>query len=165
VNEGPMREDVSQSGRGSTLLLTVLTIVVPLVVGTGGYLLLRPCDIVAFDWFDQIGLGSALQAARDVIGPPPESLPRPALYSLPNALWSFAFVSAVAIVWRGTTSLRRAVWLAVPVVISIGAEVGQALGAVPGDFDWMDLLLIVVALSAALALWRARDEREEGVRT
>ena len=138
-----------------------VTVALPLVVGIAIYLVWRPPDIVAFDWLVALGLSEALHAARDMIGPAPTSVPRMVLFSLPTGLWVFAFASALWLVWSGNGRRERFAWLAVPVVVALGAEIGQLVGFVPGHFDLTDLIVIIVSLAVATALWWPRDGGEE----
>lgn len=140
--------------------LAFTLIVFSVATGTVIYLLWRPVDIVAFDWADYLGLSGAIIAVRDAIGPPPVSLPHWVLYSTPNALWTFAFVAAVGLVWRGSRSRERAIWLSVPVLIAIGSEVGQAAGLVPGTYTWADLIGTVAAVGAGLLVAQQLGGRE-----
>ncbi len=69
---------------------------------------------------------------------------------LPDALWQFAFCSCVFEIWRG--SLRRplaVLAMAVPVVVGLGTEIGQAVGVVEGMFDPQDLIAMLIASLAA----------------
>lgn len=114
-------------------------------------MLFRPRTLVMFDWFDGIGLGAYLDLCRDLVRgvEPPDVV----LFSLPNALWLYAFVYIVRNLWP---SGLGALWVVVPVLLGVGAELGQLVGWVPGTFDVLDFSTSVVAV--ALALVSARSD-------
>lgn len=75
-------------------------------------------------------------------------LPNWVRYSLPDALWQYAFGATMAAVWRGEPlTKRKLAFLVAPAALGILVELGQGVGLVPGTFDLAD-----VAASAAAAL-------------
>lgn len=75
----------------------------------------------------------------------------------PDALWAFAFVAFLVLVWfRGGESG--------PTRLALGClggiyETGQGLGMAPGRFDWVDLGVSVAAgLTAAVLIRRKRPK-------
>lgn len=80
----------------------------------------------------------------------------------PDALWAFAFVAFLALVWfDGRESRRRCLaWGTLGGIY----EIGQGLGIAPGQFDGVDLIVSVVAGTAAAlgvrwTLTKGRTER------
>jgi hypothetical protein len=68
-------------------------------------------------------------------------LPDWARYSLPDALWQYAFVVTMLAVWRGEPwSRTKVAFVTAPVVFGMLVELGQGLGVVSGTFDLKDLL-------------------------
>jgi|GEM_PF-3709167 len=99
-------------------------------------------------------------------------LPAWVRFSLPDALWQYAFAATMHGIWRGAhpsasirnfsgsvdagdpsngdvDSSRVAFWAFAPLVFGVGVELGQAAGVLAGTFDGVDLALSVAA--AALA--------------
>lgn len=67
------------------------------------------------------------------------------LYSVPDALWTYALTAAMARIWSTRVSLQSAPWLAIGVAIGCGGELLQLIGLLPGTFDVVDLLLCAAA--------------------
>lgn len=61
------------------------------------------------------------------------------LFSLPDGLWLFALLSAIAAIWR-TPCKESHSWLLTIFVGSILSEVAQKFHIIPGTFDWLDIL-------------------------
>jgi hypothetical protein len=123
-------------------------VVIPLLIGGLAYVLLRPKGLLMFEWFYAIGLDRGVEAARahEIVRNATVILPSWALYSAPDALWTYALMFFVAYVWRGEWhTLRAQFWLAIGLAGGVGAECGQLLGVVPGTFDWADLWLCSAA--------------------
>ncbi|MGC4079467.1 MAG: hypothetical protein QM702_20990 [Rubrivivax sp.] len=123
---------------------------VSLVIGSLLYLLARPANLLVFGWIGSLGLSGPLMRLRETLAPLARALPAWVLFSLPNALWAYAFTVAMSHMWSHKLSRASLPWLAVGPVISIGAELGQGIGLVPGTFDLVDLLTVVIACVAAL---------------
>lgn len=121
----------------------------PLLVGATIYLLWRPDSLLAFRWATALGLSGQVQSLRSFCA----ALPSPsdvAVYSLPGGLWLFALVLTLGSVWLQQPGLSASIWLAVPITVAVGSEIGQLQGWVLGTFDPLDLL--VYSLSYACGL-------------
>ncbi|HJN73020.1 MAG TPA: hypothetical protein QGF58_03705 [Myxococcota bacterium] len=132
----------------------------PLAVGSAVYLLWRSSALRVFDWVRALGLGGPLGSAREAV----EGLviPEIVLYSLPDALWTYALTAFMGRLWRGRVSLGSAPWLGIGVLIGCGGEGLQAIGLLPGTFDVLDLLLCAAAglLAFGRSLRREPPSRE-----
>jgi hypothetical protein len=74
-------------------------------------------------------------------------------YSLPDALWQYAFASVVLWIWRDTAwTLRKTLWCFIPVTLGVGVELGQLARILPGTFDVRDLVLSLVACTVAFLI-------------
>ena len=74
-------------------------------------------------------------------------------FSLPDALWQYAFGATMLAMWRGERwHWRKTTFAVAPVVLGAGIEIGQALGIVQGVFDPLDLVASVLAGIVAIAL-------------
>lgn len=72
-------------------------------------------------------------------------------FSLPDALWQYAFAALVLWVWRDRPwTVRKSLWCCIPVALGVGVEFGQLFRMLPGTFDWRDLLLSGLATVVAL---------------
>lgn len=121
----------------------VLCVIFPLTSGGLIYILFRKDSLKMFSWFHKIGLSELISSAR-VFAPsfvPPDWV----IYSLPDALWLFSFTSLILLLWENKLTLNAILWVAATTVIGIFSEIGQALKLVPGTFDSLDLLLLLLA--------------------
>lgn len=72
-------------------------------------------------------------------------------FSLPDALWQYAFCATMAAVWRGEPWTRtKAAFILAPAALGLLVEMGQGVGLVAGTFDVADLA--ASAASAVLAV-------------
>src|SRR5688500_8773268 len=104
-----------------------------------------------FAWADAAGLEGAVAARREHASPFRAGIPALALYSLPDALWQYAFAFVLFRLSRDAAPVERAAWSLIPIAIGIGLELGQLARVVEGVFDPADLALGVVAIALA---WR-----------
>jgi hypothetical protein len=140
----------SGKGRNNTRHTFALEVLVPIVVGGAIYLLARPSGLRMFAWARTAGAANALDAARSVTAPLAHALPEWVRYSLPDALWSFAFTTLMGLAWKHRATRASAAWLACAPAIAIGSEIGQAFALVPGTFDIVDLGFVSVACALGL---------------
>ena len=113
---------------------------VAIAIGSLLYIAGRPPTLRLFAWANDLGLDPIVMALRDALAPAVVRLPDAILLSLPFALWVFAF----------TALIRDRRWLPVAPGLAIGAELGQALGVVPGTFDPVDLAFVAVFAAAGI---------------
>jgi hypothetical protein len=74
-------------------------------------------------------------------------------YSLPDALWQYAFGATMGAVWRGAPWTRtKAAFIVAPAVLGLVVELGQGVGIVSGTFDVADLVASAVAALLAVVL-------------
>ncbi len=128
-------------------------VISPILIGGFMYLAWRPTTLIVFDWFDALGFSGAVQAIRAVAAPWKGIIPDWVLFSLPDALWSYAFTCGLCFVWAKKRCWQRSFWIFVPLVLSIGIECLQVAGFLNGTFDWIDLCLSSAACILALILF------------
>jgi len=92
-----------------------------------------------FSWFDKVNLLEPILDLRLVTLPFSDHLPNWFLYSLPDGLWLFSYLSILLAVWDNTISKYNIHWLLLVPTIAILAEIGQLFTIVPGTFDIIDL--------------------------
>ena len=129
--------------RRAQLIFAATDVVAPVALGASIYLLWRSPALRVFDWVRAAGLGGLLGSMREAVEG--ITLPEVILYSLPDALWTYALTAAMARIWRGRVTLQSAPWLGVGLLIGCGGEGLQLLGLLPGTFDVIDLLLCAAA--------------------
>lgn len=110
-------------------------------------MLYAPETLLVFHWIEYLGLGEIVRDLRQhAVGTAP-----PLHQSIPDGLWVYASTLLFAIPWLGSTFDHEVVaWLSLPTVLALGAEMGQAVGFVPGTFDPKDVVTYLVGSFLAL---------------
>jgi hypothetical protein len=62
------------------------------------------------------------------------------VYSLPSALWAFAYSILITGIWWFSSSWLKYFWLASIIVLAVGWEFLQLIGMIPGTFSFGDIL-------------------------
>ena len=119
-----------------------------LSVGVAIYLLLRPSTLLMFQWCDFLGLRNSLEASRLFLAPLARHTPKWITYSLPFALWVSAYLLSINVIWSHRESRGRRFWFWIVPILALSTEIGQISNFVPGTFDPIDFLAIVVAVLA-----------------
>lgn len=122
----------------------IQTIILPLLIGGLTYILFRADSLVMFRWFDKLGLGQIIYSIRQITYGH-DILPTWFLFSLPDALWVFAFTNCMLVLWQDRFTLHSTFWILLAPTIGIFSELGQAINFIPGTFDLTDLLLLITA--------------------
>jgi hypothetical protein len=130
-----------------------------LLVAGAIYLAFRTETLAMFTWADAAGQGGAIAWLRSSAAPLCSALPAVLLYSVPDALWQYAFAFVLFRLSSGAAPLERALWCALPIAIGIGLELGQGARVVEGTFDPVDLLLGSLAIVLAWIVARARSPK------
>ncbi len=135
-------------------LLRWLNVVLPLGLGSVIYLGWRTSSLKMFAWVDALGLTGLVAGLREGVAAALPSLPDWVLYSLPDAAWVYSLTATNVLIWGVAESKERSFWLALGVLLAGGSELAQWASLIPGTFDPIDLILIVLA--ALLALTTSR---------
>jgi hypothetical protein len=122
----------------------ILTVITPLILGGLIYILFRATSLKMFSWFHAIGLDNIISYARHYTAKS-TIFPTWVIFSLPDALWLFAFTNLMLIIWHDKFSMQSLFWLLVAPTVGILLEVGQALKIISGTFDFTDLILILIS--------------------
>ncbi len=134
----------------SPLRAAWLHALMPLAAGSLVYLLARPPSLRIFGWVEGVGLSDSLGRAREVGHSVALGLPAWVVFSLPHALWVYAFAWLISALWDHRATRQSILWLLVAPALGVGWELGQRVGIVPGTFDWLDLVLALGATALAL---------------
>lgn len=122
-----------------------------LISGSMLYICYRPTTLLMFHWAAAIGLGPLVIATRELARSHFISPPLWVTDSLPFAMYVASYMLAIMAVWHGSRERQKWKWvLVVPAMAGI-SEIGQAIGLVPGTFDWRDLALLCTVPILALA--------------
>ena len=135
--------------------LQILAGVILLVAGGLIYTLFRPTTLLGFRLTDAIGLSPLINNWRTALA---TQQPAPFIvYCLPNGLWSAAFILIMDRLFAYQPLLQRFCWAAVIPGIGIVAELLQAVGIVPGTFDWLDILCYAVPYLVYVGIIRLKS--------
>ena len=147
------REEVRTGPSKLVLGRTLLHVALPLVIGTLAYAAWRSSDVRVVAWLSRI----APRGVAATQGTGAAHVPAMFVGSLPDAAWAWAFGASLSLVWYGRTWREKAAWLGAGALIALFAEIGQAIGIVPGTFDVVDLAAIAVGF--AIGAWLAGRRR------
>ena len=109
-----------------------------LILGGAIYLLFRTKRLVMFHVTDTLGLTDAIDGWRQAVKG--MRLPEWTIYVLPSALWSGAYILIMDALLRNHRLATRLLATGFIPLLGIVAEGLQAVGVVPGTFDWLDLV-------------------------
>lgn len=113
--------------------------ILTLLLGGLVYISFRQDTLKMFSWFDRVNMLEAILDFRLFTLPLSVYLPNWFLYSLPDGLWLFSYLSLLLIVWNNTISKHNIHWLLLLPTVAISAEIGQLFTILPGTFDILDL--------------------------
>lgn len=135
--------------------LQILAGVILLVAGGLIYTLFRPTTLLGFRLTDAIGLSPIINNWRTALA---TQQPAPFIvYCLPNGLWSAAFILIMDRLFAQQSLRQRLCWTAIIPAIGIAAELLQAVGIVPGTFDWLDILCYAVPYLVYVGIIRLKS--------
>ena len=103
------------------------------------YVLFRQDSLKMFSWFESINLSNAISELRLFTLPLSIHLPDWFLYSLPDGLWLFSYISFLLVVWSNVISKYNIHWVLLVPLIAVFSEIGQLIKVIPGTFDIIDL--------------------------
>lgn len=121
--------------------------IITLLVGGLIYMLFRTSTLLMFNWYNNIGIGEILNGFRKFTIPIAEDIPEWILFSLPDGLWIFSYVSLMLFIWRNSVSYKNLFWILIVPILAIVSEIGQIFGLVKGVFDFTDLLLYTLGMT------------------
>ena len=113
--------------------------ILTLLLGGLVYISFRQDTLKMFSWFDRLNILEAISDFRLFTLPLSVHLPNWFLYSFPDGLWLFSYISLLLIVWDNTISKHNIHWLLLLPTVAITSEIGQLFAIVPGTFDVLDL--------------------------
>jgi hypothetical protein len=152
-----LREGLGGVGQSRAWCLIAVHILFPLAVGTTIYVLWRTSDLPMFDWAESAGLTQLIEVSRARWGEVKHGLPPWVIYSLPDALWTYALTISICLIWEGREGRSALAWTCLPLVVSVGSEFLQLAGCIPGTFDYRDVYISAGSWFAAVAVMRYRS--------
>ncbi|MBL4655719.1 MAG: hypothetical protein JKY33_07845 [Bacteroidia bacterium] len=121
-----------------------LNIIAPIVIGGFIYLTFRTEDLLMFKWFYFLGLEDSIQYFRQNFNHLEPVIPDWFIYSLPTCLWVYSLTNCMIFIWKGKLTLISMLWVTSGVILAITGEVSQIIDLIPGTFDLIDLISIII---------------------
>lgn len=115
-----------------------------LLLGSAIYLLFRISSLRMFSWISIIDLNSELDLIRVHTIRYANKIPNWIIYSLPDGLWMFSYVSLMLYIWKNEITKQSLLWILILPIIALCSELGQMLNKVPGTFDSADLTAYII---------------------
>ena len=125
-------------------LYVIANVVSPILLGSFIYLVFRDKRILFFHFAEFIGATSVIDHFRITFLPIRQFVPRWVLYSLPDALWVYSLTSFMLPFWYFERSKIRFFWILIGPIAGVLSEMLQLLKIIPGTFDFVDLVLIII---------------------
>ena len=125
--------------------------ILPVFLGGLIYLTYRVDSLLMFNWFKIIGLNDLVHFLRTDNILQNWTIPNWVKFSLPDALWLFSFTYIIILLWDFKITRQSAFWIFIAPTVGLFSEIGQLIGIIPGTFDKVDLLLLI--LSTALPFY------------
>lgn len=113
--------------------------ILSLLFGCFIYISFRQDTLIMFNWLDRVNILEVISVYRLFSLPLAENLPNWFLYSLPDGLWLFSYISILLVIWRNVISKQNIHWVLIVPLIAIVSEIGQLIKLVPGTFDIVDI--------------------------
>lgn len=142
------------------LRLLIFHVLFPLSFGILIYLSFRCKSIIIYRWFDVFEISNLFESLRNYLFQYNSHLPAWLIYSLPDALWVYALISTLFIVW-GKDFLKLKFWLIVSLLIAPLLEFLQFLKFFPGTFDFVDLLFYLIGSILSLTIVKHNLKKNE----
>ena len=134
---------------------------VSFAVASLGYLLYRPLTLRMFSWARSAGLMDAVLNMRKSAEPYRSALPGWAIYSAPFAVWMLSYMLFVEAVWNGKRCKARLLWILAVPALAIASELGQLFPIVPGAFDIVDLIALILGAAGGYLLSNIRKPAQK----
>jgi hypothetical protein len=121
----------------------ILGHLLPLIIGGFIYISFRPDTLLMFKVFTALSVDLPIEYWREnTLGLKP-LYPDWFLYSLPDGLWVFSYVSLVLCIWNNTISKYNVFWVFLMPILAVLSEFGQYARIVPGTFDASDMVFYI----------------------
>jgi hypothetical protein len=119
--------------------ISLLLSISALLLGGTIYISFYSSQPVFFGWIRAAGLENWLVQTRQHSLAASPKLPQWVIYSLPDALWSFAYSVLITGIWIRNKSGLKYFWMSTIPVLVIGFELLQYGGIVKGTFSFLDI--------------------------
>jgi len=126
------------------LLPYIIQIFLPLFSGGALYVLFRPESLYLFRGFELTHTMPVVRMFRAWVAPARSFVPDWVIYSLPDALYTYAIIAFIFGVWK-----KPNLWVTAAILFALSTELAQLFSIVPGVFDPVDLALKMLCAGLA----------------
>ena len=121
---------------------------------TGSYLYLnfRSETLLMFKWAKNLHLDFIVSSIRGSLEGSNSDRMEYIIFSAPYGLWVIAFCCFIGAIWHKDSSLSAIILRLFVPGISIGSELLQFVGFLPGTFDINDLLVLIFSAIVGLTI-------------
>ena len=121
-----------------------------LLLGGSIYLFLRPEEPLFFQWARSAGMAPLLDFLEPSHTIAFRVLPDLVIYSLPGALWAFGYALIITGIWINHSHYIKYLWFSTIPLLTLGFEILQYPGIIPGTFSFPDLIAGLAGSAAGI---------------
>jgi len=132
--------------------LKILAGLIFLILGSYLYLKFRSETLLMFKWLENIGLDPIVSSIRNSSTDFNSHQMKHVIFSAPFGMWVISFCCFIGAIWHKDIFVSAIIWrLCVPFV-AISSELLQFLGILPGTYDTIDLLVLIVSTIIGISI-------------
>jgi hypothetical protein len=117
------------------------------------YLAFRADTLLMFKWFASVSLDTPIEYLREMTLTTKNKLPEWFLFSLPDGLWIFSYITLTLLIWKNKVTKQNFFWVFIIPLTAILSEFGQLIKIVPGTFDLFDLTFYFLGAVAPILIF------------
>ena len=125
------------------------------LAGSFIYISFRSTTLRMFRWFDMFGISRLIEGIRHFTLAFIGNLPDWLVFSLPNGLWLFSYITLILYIWGNHISNKNIFWVALLPLIALFSEFGQLVNLIPGTYDAIDVVLYIVGLIMPILFFKS----------
>ncbi len=129
-----------------------------MIIGGFIYIIFREKKLLMFSWFSSLEIINFVDYLRNNTLHI-QLIPDWIKFSLSDGIWVYSLTSLMLIIWYRDTNKLRFIWLFIGPILGLAAEFGQLVKIVPGTYDNIDFLLLLIATILPFVLIRKKKER------
>ncbi|MDZ7846933.1 MAG: hypothetical protein U5L96_09250 [Owenweeksia sp.] len=128
--------------------------VLTLAVGGLIYIAFRSDTLLMFKYIAAISLDTPIEYLREITLTTKKYLPNWLLFSLPDGLWIFSYVTLTLFIWNNKITKENIFWITIIPCTVILFEIAQLLTFTPGTFDLVDLAFYLIGAALPISLFK-----------
>ena len=137
---------------GYNSFLKALLASLALITGGVIYILIRPSEVIFARIISNNPFTIRLKEISKNFLWQNNEVPEWILYSLPDGMWAFAYSLLITSIWSGHSSKANFFWILSIPCLTIGFEVFQLFGLLPGTFCLTDMCFLIIGISAGFLI-------------